>query len=148
MTRAFLGQAAARAPSFLVTARTPLRVVPVHMQACRRKFVVGGYWQSRLSRAKLCRLRALSTREDVPVIIAPAAICVAYKRELLLQDLGFWAQCFLFTGQGRALPPGRAYTGEVMADMVKDVRCDWIAVGDSERSQFKVSCMSQRRLSV
>lgn len=131
-SRGFLGQSGAVATKLPAARAAAPRVAPVRMAAHLRKFIVGGNWKCNLTKGSIDELVATFNAsppldpEEVEVVIAPAMIYVEHTRDLLRSDFSVCAQnCW--TGAGGA------YTGEVTADMIKDVGCDWVILGHSER---------------
>jgi len=99
----------------------------------RRKLVAGN-WKMHGSRAENSALieAILSARipENVDCVVCPPFVYLADIARLLRdENLMLGAQDVCAEAQG-------AYTGEVSAAMLKDVGCDYVIVGHSERRQL------------
>jgi len=114
-----------------------MRVMPKQAMLTRsvsasagRKFFVGGNWKCNGNRDSIKTLidglNAGSPVEDVQVVCAPPAPYLDYTRQNLRKDFAVSGQNSWVGGQG-------AYTGEVAAEMLKDIGCEWVILGHSER---------------
>lgn len=128
----FGGQCLASRPA---TSRAPPAAAvgaSVRMSADLRKFLVGGNWKCNLDKASIASLvgtfnDAGSIDSDhVEVVVAPPSLYVESTRTALRDD-------FQIAAQNSWLGKGGAFTGEVSAEMVKDVGADWVILGHSER---------------
>ncbi|CAH8434216.1 unnamed protein product [Heterobilharzia americana] len=95
-----------------------------------RKFFVGGNWKMNGSRSDNDTLiRTLSEAQfsdNTEVLVAPPSIFLRDVRDHLKRSIHVAAQnCY-------KVPKG-AFTGEISPAMIKDVGCDWVILGHSER---------------
>nr|AAP06170.1 hypothetical protein [Schistosoma japonicum] len=95
-----------------------------------RKFFVGGNWKmngSRDDNDKLLKLLSEAHFDDnTEVLIAPPSVFLHEIRKSLKKEIHVAAQnCY-------KVPKG-AFTGEISPSMIKDVGCDWVILGHSER---------------
>jgi triosephosphate isomerase len=93
---------------------------------------VGGNWKCNGTQASIKELCNSLNKGDsvesspVEVVCAPPAIYAQYAREHLRKDFQIGLQnCWI----GK----GGAYTGEIAADMIKDMNFYWVILGHSER---------------
>lgn len=63
---------------------------------------------------------------DVEVVVAPPAIYLGYTRDKTDPSIGV-------SGQNCYLKPSGAFTGENSLEMIKDMNCEWVILGHSER---------------
>jgi triosephosphate isomerase len=98
-----------------------------------RRLFVAGNWkmtQTRASAVALARevaVGAKSAVSEVDVAVAPPFVYLAAVKEALGgSDVRLAAQNAYFEEPG-------AFTGEVALDMLKDVGCEWVILGHSER---------------
>ncbi|XP_065060949.1 triosephosphate isomerase A-like [Rhopilema esculentum] len=99
--------------------------------ASDRKFFVGGNWKMNGSKAKVDEILkfmndASYNAEKVDVVCAPPSIYVQYTRNQLRKDAGVAVQNCYKVSSG-------AFTGEISPEMAKDMGCDWVILGHSER---------------
>ena len=98
------------------------------------RYVVAGNWKSNGNTAENAqRIQALlegyqSTQVET-VVIPPAPYLLPVQQQLAASQLKLGAQNVSAYAQG-------AYTGEVSADMLADVGCDYCLLGHSERRQL------------
>uniref|UniRef100_UPI00359030CC Triosephosphate isomerase n=1 Tax=synthetic construct TaxID=32630 RepID=UPI00359030CC len=95
-----------------------------------RKFFVGGNWKMNGSVESIKSLvETLNNAEldpNVEVVIAPPAVYLPLVREALRKDIQVAAQNCYTKASG-------AYTGEISAEMLKDLGIPWVILGHSER---------------
>uniref|UniRef100_A0A7S0TA29 Triosephosphate isomerase n=1 Tax=Erythrolobus madagascarensis TaxID=708628 RepID=A0A7S0TA29_9RHOD len=109
------------------TTRAGNAATTVSMMA--RKFFVGGNWKCNGDKSSLSEL--ISTFNSAPsgnveVTLGAPFPYLASTRDALRAD---WT----VSAQNCWVQAGGAYTGEVSVEMLKDVGCDWIILGHSER---------------
>ncbi|GAA50993.1 triosephosphate isomerase (TIM) [Clonorchis sinensis] len=95
-----------------------------------RKFFVGGNWKMNGSKKENDKLIEMLTHAKIDpnteVLVAPPALYLPSVREKLDKRFHVAAQnCYKV--------PSGAFTGEVSPAMLKDVGCDWVILGHSER---------------
>lgn len=95
-----------------------------------RKFVVGGNWKMNGDKAMINGiidfLKAGPLNPDTEVVCGVPAIYLEYARTNLPQNIQVAAQnCY-------KVPKG-AFTGEISPAMIKDIGCEWVILGHSER---------------
>mmetsp|Transcript_21091 Transcript_21091/g.40856 ORF Transcript_21091/g.40856 Transcript_21091/m.40856 type:complete len:332 (+) Transcript_21091:85-1080(+) len=96
-----------------------------------RKFFVGGNWKCNGNRESIKTLieglnQGAPVGSDVEVVCAPPAPYLDYTRQNLRKDFAVAGQDSWVSGQG-------AYTGEIAPEMLKDIGCEWVILGHSER---------------
>ncbi|KAG5442381.1 Triosephosphate isomerase [Clonorchis sinensis] len=95
-----------------------------------RKFFVGGNWKMNGSQSEIDKLiKMLSKAQLDPntdVLVAPPVLYLQSVREKLPRR-------FLVAAQNCYKAPSGAFTGEHSPAMLKDVGCDWVILGHSER---------------
>jgi triosephosphate isomerase len=95
-----------------------------------RKFCVGGNWKMNGTKASLDELVKLLNEKglnpNTEVVVAPPAIYLAHIRETLNKQIGVAAQNCYKVEKG-------AFTGDISPAMIKDVGCEWVILGHSER---------------
>ena len=101
-----------------------------------QRFFVGGNWKvngTRESIVSLCKAwnEAGDFPSSVEVVLAPAAIHMELVRQQLRPDIVLAAQN-VSTDKGYG-----AYTGELTADLFKDLGCGWALTGHSERRRSR-----------
>jgi len=99
-----------------------------------RKYLIGGNWKCNGTLAEqIDRIKVFNEAGPIPSN-TEVAICVPYVHipaclESLRDDIAVGAQdCGVNAGNG-------AYTGEVGAHMIKDIGCEWVIIGHSERRE-------------
>ncbi|KAJ3295189.1 hypothetical protein HK104_002923 [Borealophlyctis nickersoniae] len=101
-----------------------------------RKFFVGGNWKMNGSKALVATLtKALNNAQfgNAEVVVAPPAPYLDLVRQSVRKEVGVSAQNIWTEKSG-------AYTGEISADMLKDLDVEWAILGHSERREiFKES---------
>ncbi|XP_028170842.1 triosephosphate isomerase [Ostrinia furnacalis] len=95
-----------------------------------RKFVVGGNWKMNGDKNQINEivntLKKGPLDPNVEVVIGVPAIYLAHVKSIIPDTVGVAAQnCW-------KVPKG-AFTGEISPAMIKDVGCDWVILGHSER---------------
>lgn len=101
-----------------------------------RKFFIGGNWKANGTPDSIRQLIAdlnagdiePDTSKDVEVVCAPPFTYLSEVRKALRGDFAVAAQNLWDKGPG-------AWTGEIPAQMLKDMGIDWVIVGHSERRQ-------------
>lgn len=107
------------------------------MSADLRKFLVGGNWKCNLDKAQIAELVGVFNAagaidsSHVEVVVAPPSLYVESTRAALRGDFEVAAQNS-WTGKGGA------FTGELSAEMVKDVGAGWVILGHSERRHLPI----------
>lgn len=95
-----------------------------------RKFVVGGNWKMNGDKKQINEiinnLKTGPLDPNVEVIIGVPAIYLAYVKSIAPDNLHVSAQNCWKVAKG-------AFTGEISPAMIKDVGCDWVILGHSER---------------
>uniref|UniRef100_A0A7S0VJ32 Triosephosphate isomerase n=1 Tax=Hemiselmis tepida TaxID=464990 RepID=A0A7S0VJ32_9CRYP len=97
-----------------------------------RKPVVGGNWKCNLDAAGAKALVESLNGMDCTgcdVIVAPIALHIPTVVAGIKKDIAVSAQNCNFKGNG-------AFTGECSADQIKDIGCQWVILGHSERRQY------------
>ncbi|VDQ03771.1 unnamed protein product [Trichobilharzia regenti] len=92
-----------------------------------RKFFVGGNWKMNGSLSDNDNFAVTSAKHlHIEVLVAPPSIYLREVRARLKKNIHVAAQnCY-------KLPKG-AFTGEISPAMIKDVGCEWVILGHSER---------------
>ncbi|CAH8833747.1 unnamed protein product [Trichobilharzia szidati] len=95
-----------------------------------RKFFVGGNWKMNGSHSDNDKLIQILSEaqfgENIEVLVAPPSIYLREVRNRLKKNIHVAAQnCY-------KVPKG-AFTGEISPAMIKDVGCEWVILGHSER---------------
>eukprot|EP00250_Pteridium_aquilinum_P009735 c18897_g1_i1 orf=425-1375(-) len=110
-----------------VTARSSRGVVTM---AGTGKFFVGGNWKcngTKESIAKLVgELNAAKLEEEVDIVVAPPFVYISQVKESLSAPIQISAQ-------NSWVGKGGAFTGEISVEQLKDIGCDWVILGHSER---------------
>nr|QRN76684.1 triosephosphate isomerase [Tineola bisselliella] len=95
-----------------------------------RKFVVGGNWKMNGVKQEVAsiieNLKKADLDSNVDVVIGVPAVYLAYAKSILPGNIGLAAQNCWKVSKG-------AFTGENSTTMIKDVGCDWVILGHSER---------------
>lgn len=95
-----------------------------------RKFVVGGNWKMNGDKGSTaCMISILQSAEldpNVEVVIAVPLIYLAFIQSIVPKNIAVAAQNCWKAEKG-------AFTGETSPVMIKDVRCNWVILGHSER---------------
>jgi triosephosphate isomerase len=63
---------------------------------------------------------------NTEVVVSPPAVYLDYVRQKLNQSIGVSAQNCYKVASG-------AFTGDISAEMIKDINCGWVILGHSER---------------
>ncbi|XP_062505326.1 triosephosphate isomerase-like [Corticium candelabrum] len=101
------------------------------MAASGRQFFVGGNWKMNGNTTSIDGIISFLTDgslsgDQTEVVVAPPAIYLQYVRQKLLASVAVAAQNCYKEAKG-------AFTGENSAEMIKDVGCEWVILGHSER---------------
>ena len=96
-----------------------------------RKFFVGGNWKMNGTKASIDAIVAFLSKTDemddnVDVVVGVPAVYLDYVRSKLPKRVGVAAQNAYKAEKG-------AFTGETSCAMIKDVGCEWVILGHSER---------------
>lgn len=103
------------------------------MSDVRKKLVVGNWKMNGSLAANAQLLQGLA--ENAPVDAVDVAVCPPFV--YLGQAASTLGACRIALGaQNLAAFAGGAYTGEVSATMLRDVGCQWVVVGHSERRAY------------
>ncbi|XP_052213169.1 triosephosphate isomerase-like isoform X3 [Dreissena polymorpha] len=98
--------------------------------ASQRKFFVGGNWKLNGTKKGVDGIIDFINKDcvdpNVEVVVAPSAIYLDYTRQKVNTSVGVAAQNCYKVGSG-------AFTGDNSAEMIKDVGCEWVILGHSER---------------
>ncbi|KAK3603469.1 hypothetical protein CHS0354_030309 [Potamilus streckersoni] len=96
----------------------------------QRKFFAGGNWKMNGNKKGIDDiihfLNADCVDPNVEVVVAPPAVYLEYVRQKLNPQIGVAGQNCYKVASG-------AFTGDISADMIKDVSCNWVILGHSER---------------
>ncbi|GAB6031307.1 triosephosphate isomerase [Chamberlinius hualienensis] len=101
--------------------------------APNRKLFVGGNWKMNGSRSEIDEIVNFLVSGDLDpnteTVVGAPSIYLNYARSVLPKKIGVAAQnCY-------KVPKG-AFTGEISPAMIKDVGCEWVILGHSERRQI------------
>lgn len=95
-----------------------------------RKFFVGGNWKLNGNKSTIKDIVKFlndgCANDSVEVVVGPPAIYLESVKNAVDSKIGVAAQNCHKAGTG-------AFTGENSADMIKDVGCNWVILGHSER---------------
>jgi len=95
-----------------------------------RKFFVGGNWKMNGTKASIDELVKMLNEKglnpNTEVVVGPPAVYLSYVRERLNKQIGVAAQNCYKVEKG-------AFTGDISTAMIKDVGCEWVILGHSER---------------
>ncbi|XP_073039390.1 LOW QUALITY PROTEIN: triosephosphate isomerase, chloroplastic-like [Primulina eburnea] len=102
----------------------------VVMMAGSGKFFVGGNWKCNGTKESISKLVSdinnATLESDVDVVVAPPFVYIDQVKNTLSDRVEIAAQnCW--TGKGGA------FTGEISAEQIKDLGCQWVVLGHSER---------------
>ncbi|XP_078696484.1 triosephosphate isomerase-like [Branchiostoma floridae x Branchiostoma belcheri] len=100
------------------------------MSGNNRKFFVGGNWKmngSKDSIDEICGWLTAGDRGDTEVVVGPPTIYLGYVQGKLA---GSGVQA---AAQNCYKVPKGAFTGESSPAMIKDIGCEWVILGHSER---------------
>lgn len=96
----------------------------------QRKFFVGGNWKLNGNKKEIDVIVEFLNKDcvldNVEVVVGPPAIYLEYTKQKVDAKIGVAGQNCCKVGKG-------AFTGENSADMIKDVGCEWVILGHSER---------------
>lgn len=94
------------------------------------KFFVGGNWKCNGTKDSISKLisdlNGAHLENDVDVVVAPPFIYIDQVKNSLTDRIGISAQN---TWVGK----GGAFTGEISAEQLVDIGCEWVILGHSER---------------
>jgi len=98
--------------------------------AASGKFFVGGNWKCNGTKESISKLIAelnnATLEPDVDVVVSPPFVYIDQVKNSLTSRIEVSAQnCWI----GK----GGAYTGEISVEQVKDLGCQWVILGHSER---------------
>ncbi|KAL9238370.1 hypothetical protein vseg_012800 [Gypsophila vaccaria] len=98
--------------------------------AASGKFFVGGNWKCNGTKESITKLvldlNSATLEPDVDVVVAPPFIYIDQVKSSLTNRIEISAQnCWV----GK----GGAFTGEISAEQLKDLGCQWVILGHSER---------------
>lgn len=117
--------------------KTPLHQSPTMALGGSRKFLIGGNWKCNLDKSSITKLIESFNSgpkldpETVEVVCAPPSVYIEYTKSKLRSD-------FKIGGQNCWVDKGGAYTGELDGKMLKDVGCEYVILGHSERRHIDV----------
>ncbi|KAF9316475.1 triosephosphate isomerase [Podila horticola] len=98
-----------------------------------RKFIVGGNFKLNGSQSSLKTLVEGLNQGDldsnVEIVVSPPFVYLDQVRKAVRKDVAVAGQNCYFKSSG-------AYTGEVAAEMLKDLGIEWVILGHSERREF------------
>ncbi|ELT97198.1 hypothetical protein CAPTEDRAFT_172464 [Capitella teleta] len=98
--------------------------------ADQRKFFVGGNWKMNGNKASMdvivSTLNEGGCNPNTEVVVSPPAPYLDYVRQKLDKRIGVAAQNCYKAEKG-------AFTGDISPQMIKDVGCEWVILGHSER---------------
>ncbi|KAH9614403.1 hypothetical protein KSS87_021075 [Heliosperma pusillum] len=98
--------------------------------AASGKFFVGGNWKCNGTKESITKLvsdlNSATLEPDVDVVVAPPFVYIDQVKSSLTDRIELSAQnCWV----GK----GGAFTGEISAEQLKDLGCQWVILGHSER---------------
>jgi len=100
--------------------------------ASGRKFFVGGNWKMNGNKSEIDDIVNFMVSGDLDpnteTVCGAPAIYLNYARSALPKSIGVAAQNCYKVSKG-------AFTGEISPAMIKDVGCEWVILGHSERRQ-------------
>ncbi|CAN6481405.1 unnamed protein product [Victoria cruziana] len=103
---------------------------PVASMAGTGKFFVGGNWKCNGSKDSISKLVSdlnnAQIEDDVDVVVAPPFIYINQVKDSLTDRIDISAQ-------NSWVGKGGAFTGEISAEQLKDIGCNWVILGHSER---------------
>lgn len=98
--------------------------------ADQRKFFVGGNWKMNGNKASIEELVKMLNEKGLnpqtEVVVSPPAVYLCFVRQKLNKQIGVAAQNCYKVEKG-------AFTGDISPAMIKDVECEWVILGHSER---------------
>ncbi len=100
----------------------------------KRKKIIAGNWKMNgdgVSNRALVK-KILRTGEAIEVIIAPPSVYLSDIRKLVYTR---WDMAL--AGQNCHAEASGAFTGELSPEMLKDVGCEWVILGHSERREYQ-----------
>lgn len=94
------------------------------------KFFVGGNWKCNGTKDSIAKLvgdlNAAKLEDGVDIIVAPPYVYISQVKESLTVPVRISAQ-------NSWVGKGGAFTGEISVEQLKDIGCDWVILGHSER---------------
>lgn len=94
------------------------------------KFFVGGNWKCNGTKASISKLVADLNSEkledDVDIVVAPPFVYIDFVNSTLNDRIEISAQ-------NSWVGKGGAFTGEISVEQLKDIGCEWVILGHSER---------------
>lgn len=94
------------------------------------KFFVGGNWKCNGTKESISKLvsdlNAATLENDVDIVVAPPFIYIDQVKSSLTDRIEVSAQ-------NTWIGKGGAYTGEISAEQLVDIGCQWVILGHSER---------------
>jgi len=98
--------------------------------ASERKFFVGGNWKMNGNKAEINGIADFLKKgplsDKTEVVVGCPQCYLAHSREVVPKNVGVAAQNCYKVGKG-------AFTGEISPAMIKDLGCEWVILGHSER---------------
>lgn len=95
-----------------------------------RKFFVGGNWKMNGNKQSIDGIadffKTGPLDPNTEVVVSPPACYLGYTRQKVDPKIGVAAQNCYKVSSG-------AFTGDISADMIKDLGCEWVILGHSER---------------
>jgi len=95
-----------------------------------RKFFVGGNWKMNGSKSEINAIADFLKKgplsPNTEVVVGCPQCYLAHSREVVPSNVGVAAQNCYKVGKG-------AFTGEISPAMIKDLGCEWVILGHSER---------------
>lgn len=96
----------------------------------QRKFFVGGNWKMNGNITSIDELLKMLNQKlmdpNTEVVVAPPSVYMSYVRKNLNSRIGVAAQNCYKVEKG-------AFTGDISPAMIKDIGCEWVILGHSER---------------
>ncbi|XP_008799414.1 triosephosphate isomerase, chloroplastic-like [Phoenix dactylifera] len=127
LSSAFFSHRACSQRRLFSTRRSPRGVVAM---AGTGKFFVGGNWKCNGTKDSISKLVAdlngAKMENDVDVVVAPPFIYIDQVKNSL-------TDCIEISAQNCWVGKGGAFTGEISAEQLIDMGCQWVILGHSER---------------
>ncbi|KAH9301618.1 hypothetical protein KI387_013201, partial [Taxus chinensis] len=94
------------------------------------KFFVGGNWKCNGTKDSISKLvsdlNSANFEDDVDIVVAPPFVYIDQVKSTLNDRIKI-------SGQNSWVSKGGAFTGEISVEQLKDLGCDWVILGHSER---------------
>ncbi|GKV24052.1 hypothetical protein SLEP1_g33714 [Rubroshorea leprosula] len=94
------------------------------------KFFVGGNWKCNGTKESITKLvsdlNSATLEPDVDVVVAPPFVYIDQVKNSLTERIDISAQ-------NSWVQKGGAFTGEISVEQLKDIGCNWVVLGHSER---------------